>query len=114
MRNGFSVSFERYFPHDEHDAVCDADERGFVIEDISLGDAVRLGLEYSRPAWACACEADSYPPRGVRWLTFHSWNEGTREDIEQGIKESRSLHFPDSLTEASRRRICRMFGVRGL
>lgn len=112
-KTGFSVSFERYFPHDEHEDVCDADERGFVIEDVSLRDAMRLGLEYSRPAWSAACEADCYPVRGARWLTFHTWNESTREEIEQGIKESRSLHFPDSLTEASRLRICRLFGVYG-
>jgi hypothetical protein len=109
---GFSVTFERYFPHDEHEDVCEADERGFVIEDVSFRDALRLGLEYRDPSYAAACEADCYPARGVRWLTFHAWNDCTRENIEQGISESRSLHFPDQLTESSRARVCRMFGVK--
>lgn len=113
MTKGFSVTFERYFPHDEGEDICEPDELGFVIEDVSLRDAMRLGLEYSRPEWSGACEPDSYPAHGVRWLTFLTWNSGTREDIEQGIIESRSLHFPDNLTESSRRRICRLFGVRG-
>jgi len=112
MIKGFSVTFERYFPHDEGEDVCEPDEIGFVIEDVSLRDAMSLGLEYSRPEWAGSCEADSYPVRSVRWLTFHNWNDFTRENIEQGIDESRSLHIPDSVTEASRMRICRLFGVR--
>lgn len=110
--SGFSVTFERYFPHDDGEDICDADERGFVIEDCSFRDAVRLGLEYCDPSRAGHCEPDSFPAHGVRWLTFADWNDCTREQIEQGIHESRSLHFPANLTEASRRRICRMFGVR--
>jgi hypothetical protein len=108
---GFAVTFERYFPHDEGEDICEADERGFVVEDVSLREAVTLGLEYREPAYSAACEPDSYPPRGVRWLTFHNWNDCTREQIEQGIHESRSLHFPPSLTDSSRTRICRLFGA---
>lgn len=111
-KTGFSVTFERYFPHDGGEDICEADESGFVIEDVSLRDAVRLGLEYSNPSWAGYCEADCYPARGVRWLNFNNWNDGTRENIEQGISESRSLHFPERLSEASRARICRLFGVK--
>lgn len=112
--NGFSVTFERYFPHDEHEDVCDADERGFVVENVSLRDALRDGLEYRDASCAGYCEADSYPPHDVRWLTFDRWNDCTREQIERGISESRSLHIPDQVTEASRRRICRMFRVKGV
>lgn len=110
---GFSVTFERYFPHDDSEDVCDADERGYVIEDVSLRDAMRLGLGYSRPEWSGYCEPDSYPARNVRWLSFDRWNECTRDEIERGIRESRSLHFPDNLTESSRFRICRLFGAYG-
>lgn len=109
---GFSVTFERYLPHADDEDVCEADEIGFVIQDVSLRDAMRLGLEYSQPSWAGACEPDCYPAHGVRWLTFYRWNDCTRENIEQGIDESRALHFPDHITEASRVRICRLFGVR--
>ena len=111
MSKGFSVTFERYFPHDDGEDICDADERGFVIEGVSLRDAMRLGLEYSRPEWSAACEPDSYPAHNVRWLTFYNWNDCTREQIERGIHESRSLHFPNTLTESSRLRVCRLFGA---
>lgn len=110
---GFSVTFERYLPHDDGEDVCEADEQGFVIEGVSLRDAMHLGLEYSRPEWSGACAADCYPIHGARWLTFYEWNSGTREEIEQGVSEQRSLHFPDSLTESSRMRICRLFNVSG-
>jgi hypothetical protein len=111
MGKGFSVTFERYFPHDEGEDVCEADERGFVIEDVSLRDAMRLGLEYARPEWSGHCEPDSFPARGVRWLTFDQWNDCTHENLTTGISESRSLHFPDNLTESTRARICRLFGA---
>ena len=108
--SGFSVTYERYLPHDAED-ICEPDESGFVIENVSLRDAMRLGLEYSRPVWAGACEPDCYPARNVRWLSFYDWNDCTR-DYFQGIRESRSLHFPGHLTESSRKRVCRLFGVR--
>jgi hypothetical protein len=113
MNQGFSVTFERYFPHDEGEDICEADERGFVVENVTLGEAMRQGLEYARPEWSGACEPDCYPARGVRWLSFDRWNDCTREKLEQGISESRSLHFPDNLTESSRARICRLFGAYG-
>ena len=109
---GFSVTVERYFLHDE-DEVCEADEGGFIIRDVSLRDAMRLGLEYSRPECSGSCHPNTFPPHNVRWLTFDEWNEGTREQIEQGIHESRSLHFPNNLTESSRGRVCRLFGAYG-
>jgi hypothetical protein len=107
---GFSVTFERYFPHDEGDEVCEADERGFVIENASLRDAMRLGLEYSRPEWGGFCEADCRA-RDASSLTFDKWNDCTRENLQTGITESRSLHFPKTLSGASRARVCRLFGV---
>src|SRR4051812_18758110 len=94
MTTGFSVTFERYLPPAYGAEVCEPDESGFVIEGSTLREAIRLGLEYSRPEFSGPCEADSYPARNVRWLTFYNWNESTRENIEQGIDESRSLHFP--------------------
>lgn len=110
--NGFSVTFERFLPHNEGEEICEADETGFVVQDVSLRDAIRLGLEYARPDWCGVCEPDSYPARFVRWLSFYQWNDGTRDRIERGITETRALHIPDNVTEASRRRICRLFGLR--
>jgi hypothetical protein len=113
MTKGFSVSYERYLSHPEGEEICEADERGFVIEDVSLRDALRLGLECPKPDWAGPCDADCYPVNGARSLTFYQWNDCTRENIEQGIEEMRTLHLPDSLTEASRMRILRLFRVPG-
>lgn len=108
---GFSVTFERYFSHDEYEDVCEADERGFVIENVSLREAMQQGLECRDPARSGYCEPNNSPARGVRWLTFPRWNDGTHEYYTKGISETRSLHFPANLTESSRRRICRLFGV---
>jgi hypothetical protein len=110
---GFSVTFERYLPHDDDEDICEPDEIGLEIEGVSLREAMQVGLGYLRPSWAGYCEADCYPPRGARWLVFPTWNEGTREEIEQGISESRSLHIPDHVTEASRGRIVRLFKAYG-
>jgi hypothetical protein len=107
---GFSVTFERYFIHDDDD-ICEPDERGFVIENATLRDAMRLGLEYRAPDCCGACEPNCYPPRDVSWLTFYCWNDCTREQIERGITESRSLHFPREMTESSRMRVARLFGA---
>jgi hypothetical protein len=109
---GFAVTFERYLPHDDGEDICEPDEIGFVIENVSLRDAMRLGLEYSRPEHAGTCEADCYPVCGVRWLSFSDWNRGTHENLVDGVSEARALHIPDGVSEASRMRICRLFGVR--
>jgi hypothetical protein len=111
MKKGFSVTFERYFTHDEGEDICEPDEIGFVIEDVSLRDAVQLGLEYRQPSYSGPCEPNCYPPRDVRWLSFYCWNDCTREQLEQGISESRSLHIPEHITESSRLRICKLFGA---
>jgi hypothetical protein len=111
MRTGFSVTFERYLPHDEGEEICEPDERGYVIQDVSLTDAIRQGLDFFRDNYA-HCEPNCFPLRGVSWLTFDNWNDCTRDQIERGINESRSLHFPASLSDASRARVCRIFGIK--
>jgi len=103
----FSVTYERWTEADTE--IGDTDDRGFVIEDVSLRDAIQLGLEYREPSWAGACEADSSNPRTTRWLTFYDWNNGTREYYETGVVEQRSLHIPDGITPSSRKRIHRLF-----
>ncbi len=112
FKTKFSVTFERYLPHDEGDDVCDADERGFVIENVPLRVAMREGLEYYRPSWAGHCEPNTSDLSAATWLTFDRWNDCTRENIEQGISESRSLHFPRSITASSAARVCRLFGAK--
>jgi hypothetical protein len=110
MTTGFSVTFERW-SHDDID-IGDTDDRGFIIENVSLRDAMQLGLEYNEPSCSGFCEPSDSRVQNARWLSFHEWNHYTRENLETGITENRSLHFPQSLTESSRRRICRLFGIK--
>jgi hypothetical protein len=100
----FSVTYERYLPHPDDEEVCEADERGFVLEDVSLREAVKA------VGYVCL-EADEWPVHAPRWFTNHEYGNGTREYFEQGISETRSLHVPDGVTAASRRRIARLLGV---
>jgi len=103
----FAVTFERW--NEEALEAGDTDDRGFVIEDVSLRDAIQLGLEYRDPSYAGACEASDSRHDHARWLSFHNWNDCTREQLETGIIEDRSLHIPDCVTPASRRRIAALF-----
>jgi hypothetical protein len=98
----FSVTYERYFPHEEGEEVCDADERGFVVEDVSLREAIE--------EVGGASEASSWPFTGDHdaWFTNNEYDH----DYRTGVTESRSLHMPRNLTPATRRRIARLLGVR--
>jgi hypothetical protein len=108
MRKQFAVTFERW---DEAAIEAgDTDDRGYVIENVSLSDAMRLGLEYTRPGWSGPCEPSDSRLEHARWLEFQAWNNGTREWFETGVQEDRFLHIPDSVTPSSRRRIARLFG----
>jgi hypothetical protein len=103
--HGFSVTFERYFPHDDYENICEADESGFVIENVSLRDAI-----HETGAYASCC--DQWPVLSPSWINFDNWNDGTHEYYCTGITESRALHIPDHVTPASRRRIARLLGVK--
>lgn len=61
----FSVTFERWTPEDAE--YGETDDRGFVIENVSLRDAIQLGLEYRCPSWAGACEASDSRHEHARW-----------------------------------------------
>ena len=106
----FNVTYERW--NESAYEAGDTDDRGFVIENVSLTDAIRLGLEARNPSWLGHCEPNDSNVTSARWFTWTRWNDGTRENIEQGIDEQRSLHIPESVTLSSRRRIARLFGLR--
>lgn len=106
----FNVTFERVTPESAIDG--DVSESGFVLENVSLSEAIQRGLEYSRPEYAGYCEPSDSHAAEARWLTFYEWNHNTREHIETGMTESRSLHIPDCVTRSSRIRIMRLFGVK--
>lgn len=106
----FSVTFERW---DELAFEAgDTDDRGFVIQDVSLREAMEDGLGARDPSWLGHCEPNDSRLGYARWLTFDKWNAGTFEYFHTGLEESRSLHIPDGVTEASRKRIARLFGLR--
>jgi hypothetical protein len=108
---GFSVTHEQFLPHDPEGDICEANYRGFVVEDGTLREALdefdSRGMSVEPSAWPVDYE---YP-----WLSFsaNDVNDGTREFYEQGISESRTLHLPATLTSASRRRVARLLGIRG-
>jgi len=105
----FSVTYERWTEDDiEHG---EASESGFVIQDTTLTDAIRLGLEYRYPSWSGPYEPNDSRADHTRWLSFYDWNEETREYYETGIREERALHIPDSVTPSSRKRIVRLFAT---
>src|SRR6187401_3245659 len=102
----FSVTFDIVTPESaEHG---DFDESGFIEEALTLRDAVQE--VFSTRTSACdgvsSIEADSAPIRGrVRWVTVCNGME-----FETGAQESRALHIPESVSEASSRRIARLLG----
>ena len=103
----FNVTYEQVTPESaEHGDFSDS---GFIGKDLSLPDALEA-LNWQ----GCHIEASSYPANGCRWITAYKTNDGTREYYEQGIEESRSLHFPDSMTDSSRNRLMRLLGVYGM
>lgn len=105
MRANFSVTFERVTPESaEHG---EAESSGFIDEGLRLRDALKLCS-----GAAGGCEASDSNVSGARWLTFYKTNDCTRDAFETGAEESRSLHFPESLTSATRKRIARLCGIR--
>lgn len=107
MSKKFSVTYERW---DETALEAgDTDDRGFVIQDVSLGDAIRIGLEARDPTYLNRPDPSDSRPGETRWLSFDKWNDGTSEYYATGIDETRSLHIPDSVTPSSRKRIWRLF-----
>ncbi len=109
MSKGFSVTFERFLPHDDDEDICEADEIGFVVENVNLRDALLHVADL--PYYARATEADEWPIQSPRWFRFDDWNNGTHEYF-QGITEVRSLHVPEHITPASRRRLARFLGLK--
>jgi hypothetical protein len=100
MTKGFSVTYEIVTPESAEE--CDAAERGFVCENVSLREAL---AEIDG-----ASEASEWPFDGRNDAWFTNYEYGT--DYATGAQESRSLHMPRNLTPATRRRIARLLGVR--
>jgi hypothetical protein len=95
-RARFAVTFEIITAKSaEHG---DAEERGHVEESATLRDA----LKAARGAGVESIETDSsHGP--ARWITITAG-----QDFETGAYESRALHIPEHVTNASRARIVRL------
>ncbi len=107
MRATFAVTYE--IVTEESAAEGDAEERGFISESCDLREAIHLvNQTESNTVDGVECiEANESPCRDPRWITVTNGM-----DWSDGSQESRSLHFPDHITAASRRRVARLLGVR--
>ena len=105
-RLAFAVTFETYT--EESITAGDAEERGFILDAGTLRDCVpHVCHGFSRPYWCGHAEPDSTHGR-PRWLTWHDYksvNDGDSTD------ETRALHIPPGVTDASARRVARLFRV---
>ena len=99
----FSVTYE--IVTQESAEYGEAEESGFIAEGISLREAV--DLVKSTSTISCGgitnIEASDSCIGQSRWITVYNGME-----FETGAHESRSLHIPDHITAASRRRIMRI------
>jgi hypothetical protein len=100
----FSVTYEIVTPESAENG--DADERGFISQSVSLREALRDVLEV-RCDGHCgsieAIEASCSELEHARWITVYNGAE-----YLTGACESRSLHWPEHITPASRARILRL------
>jgi len=96
----FSVTYEIVTPESaEHG---EAEESGFVIEGATLRDAV----EAFRETRTAHCDGVVCVERCDRWITVRNGME-----FQTGAYESRSLHYPDNMTNSSIMRIERLLNA---
>jgi len=102
----FNVTFEIVTP--ESAEYGEAESRGFIGRDMALRDAVAAFHETrtSQVDGVTAIEPNDSRIDSARWTTIINGME-----YLTGACESRSIHLPESLTGATRRRLCRLLGV---
>lgn len=102
----FSVTYEKW--DDDALEAGDTDDRGYIAKDLPLREAVETVCETdSSQCEQTGIEANECPIRAPRWITVTN-----SADWIEGIAEIRSLHIPDHVTGATRRRIARLFGLK--
>lgn len=95
--SSFLVTFQRFTPESiEHG---EAEESGVLYENVSLREAVQE-LSYASEG----IHASEHPAVCPAWIT----GACTRDDPRTGGFWDLSLHFPDHITPASRRRVLRL------
>lgn len=104
-RNRFAVTYE--VVTDESAEHGDAEERGYILENVSLRAAV-VSVGNTRTDCVCgsSVEANCTYPGVPSWITVQNGME-----FETGAYEARSLHIPDTVTPASAIRIARYLGA---
>ena len=103
----FDVCFNVVTP--ESAALGGIDHGGWIGKGLSLRDALDAvqSTRTSRVEGVECVECDSWPTSAPHWVQVVNGCE-----FETGAQESRSIHFPDALSAASRRRIARLVGAR--
>lgn len=88
----------------------DAQERGFIAQAVPLREAVEL-VQETRDGHSSqeVIEASDSRVADARWLTVYNSMNYISGDVE-----TRSLHFPDSLSGATRVRIARILNCYGV
>jgi hypothetical protein len=104
---GFNVTYE--IVTEESAENGDVESNGVLAENVSLREAAQILGETESPHCSLEMiEASEYPVRFPRWVTAYN-----SADYITGITENRHLHFPESATGSSRRRVCRLLRVYG-
>lgn len=103
----FSVTYEIVTQESAENG--EAEEIGFELESGSLRDAIdAVTVTRTNMVDGVECvELSDSDAASARWITVSNGME-----FETGAHESRSLHFPDNLTAASKRRIARILGAK--
>jgi hypothetical protein len=106
----FGVSFEIVTP--ESAAEGDADERGMIEENESLREAISdFNTTRTRHVGGVeSIEADISPIGKTTRVCFITITNST--EFLTGAQESRTLHIPKTVTDASSRRIAKLVGVK--
>jgi hypothetical protein len=104
----FNVTYETVTPESAEQGECD--DRGFIAENVSLREAVHYvqDTRTNHVDGVEAIECDSSPAVRPRWVTIVNGME-----YETGAQESRSLHIPEQVTDATARRIARLLNAYG-
>lgn len=100
---GFNLSFEIVTP--ESAEIGDAESRGMLAEGLTFREAVAL---FDQERSGGYVESDELPVTAPRWFTAYG-----EQSPRDGSTRNVSLHLPDSLTPATRRRVARVLHCYG-
>lgn len=105
----FNVTYDIVTP--ESAEFGDADERGFVVENATLSEAIDAvtSTRTSHVGGVECIEPNIWPWQNG---SFDSVTVSNGMEYLTGACESRTLHIPENVTRSSRLRIARLIGVK--